>query len=108
VGEQGHAAIMIKFSHEGPQSGDVPGHLPCPVGMAIRPGLPGRSVLDPVVEKKRLSQWAASITTDASGNGIWRSYAESSPASSRRRGEVLRWMAAANANTYLRNRKSTI
>ena len=52
MGEQGHAAVMIKFSHEGPQSGHVPGHLPCPVGMAIRPGLPGRSVLDPVVEKK--------------------------------------------------------
>ena len=26
--------------------------------------------------RNRLSQWAASITTDASDNGIWRSYAE--------------------------------
>jgi hypothetical protein len=34
VSEQGHAAVMIKFSHEGPQTGDVPGHLPCPVGVA--------------------------------------------------------------------------
>jgi hypothetical protein len=48
MGEQGHAAVMIKFSHEGPQTRDVPGHLPCPVGVAIGPRLPGRSVLDPV------------------------------------------------------------
>jgi len=25
VGERGHAAVMIKFSHEGPQTGDVAG-----------------------------------------------------------------------------------
>jgi hypothetical protein len=25
---------MIKFSHEGPQTGDIAGHLPCPVGVA--------------------------------------------------------------------------
>ena len=48
MGEQGHAAVVIKFSHEGPQTGDIAGHLPCPVGVAIRPRLPGRSVLDPV------------------------------------------------------------
>jgi hypothetical protein len=38
---------MIKFSHEGSQTGDVPGNLPRPVGVANRPRLPGRSVLDP-------------------------------------------------------------
>ena len=32
---KGHATVMIKFSHEGPKSGDVAGHLPCPVGVAI-------------------------------------------------------------------------
>jgi hypothetical protein len=48
VGEQGHATIVIKFGHEGPQTGDVPGHLPYPVGVAIRPRLPSRSILDPV------------------------------------------------------------
>ena len=48
MGEQGRAAVMIKFSHEGPQTGDIAGYLPCPVGVAIRPRLTSRSVLDPI------------------------------------------------------------
>jgi hypothetical protein len=28
VGEHGHPAVMIQFSHKGPQIGNVAGHLP--------------------------------------------------------------------------------
>ena len=44
VGEHGHPAVMIQFSHKGPQIGNVAGHLPCPIGMTFRPRAASRGV----------------------------------------------------------------
>ena len=48
MGKQSHAALMVKLGYEGPKAGRVAGHLPCPIGMAVRPCLAGRRVLDTV------------------------------------------------------------
>ena len=46
--EQRHAAVVIESDDERPQIGHVTRHLPCPIGMTIRPCLARRRILDPV------------------------------------------------------------
>jgi hypothetical protein len=46
MGQERHAAVLIQRSHEGPQSRHLARHLPCPIGMAIRPCLPRWRILD--------------------------------------------------------------
>ena len=48
MGEQRHAAVMVKFDHKGPQVGHVTRHLRRPTGVLIRPCLPRFGVLDTV------------------------------------------------------------
>jgi hypothetical protein len=48
VREQRQPAIVIEFGYECPQGRHVAGHLPCPIGMAIRPCLAGGGIFDPV------------------------------------------------------------
>ena len=55
MGEHGHPAVMIQFSHKGPQIGNVAGHLPCPIGMTLRPRAASRGVLDAVRMRRQVS-----------------------------------------------------
>src|ERR1700681_2657244 len=49
-----HPAVMIQFSHKGPQIGNVAGHLPCPIGMTLRPRAASRGVLDAVRMRRQV------------------------------------------------------